>query len=301
MTTKVEKLPAYGGQALIEGVLMRGSTYVAAAMRGPDGEIITHVEKLSGIYQSKIKEIPFLRGLILLWDALGLGMRFLTMSANTQTGEEEKIEGPMLYITLGISLSIGVLLFFAAPAWVGSLAERFLHINNWGSNLLEGLIRLAAMVGYIWGVGKMPEIRRVFQYHGAEHKTINAFEAGAELTPGIVKSFPLEHPRCGTSFLLTLIILSIILFAAIGPLPAVWRIVTRIIFIPPLAGIAYEYLRWTARHLDNPAVRLLIRPNLALQKLTTVEPDEKIIEVAIASFNAMIEKEAPGIKEILPA
>jgi uncharacterized protein YqhQ len=301
MATKTERLPSYGGQALIEGVLMRGANYVAAAMRDPNGDIITHVEKLSGIYESKIKEIPFLRGLILLWDALGLGMRFLTLSANTQTGEDEKIEGPTLYLTLGISLFIGILLFFAAPAFLGNLAERYFGMSNWGSNIVEGLIRLAALIGYIWGVGRMPEIRRVFQYHGAEHKTINAFEAGADLTPAIVKKFPLEHPRCGTAFLLTLIVLSILIFALIGPLPPLWRIVSRIILIAPIAGVAYEYLRWTARHLDNSLVRLLIRPNLALQKLTTVEPDEKIIEVAIASFNAMIEKERNVSKNTLPA
>jgi uncharacterized protein YqhQ len=284
---KSEKLPSYGGQALIEGVLMRGSRYVAAAMRNPDGEIVTQVEELTGIYKSGIKNIPFVRGLILLWDSLGLGMRYLTVSANLQTGEDEKIEGPTLYLTIGTSVIIAALLFFAAPAALGQLMEKWFHISNWTSNVLEGLIRLVIVIGYIWAVGRMAEIRRVFQYHGAEHKTINAFEAGAELTPSIVKQYSLEHPRCGTSFLLTLVLLSIIVFALLGPMPAFWRITSRILLLPPLAGIAYEYIRWTARHLDYAWVRGLIRPNLALQKLTTAEPDESMLEVAIASFNSM--------------
>ncbi len=282
---------------------MRGSKYVAAAMRAPDGQIIIHSEKLTGIYESNLKNIPFLRGLVILWDSLGLGIRFLTMAANTQTGEDEKIEGPALYLTLAVSLGLGVLLFFAAPALIGSLMERFLHIGVWWSNLAEGLIRLVAVIGYIWGIGKIPEINRVFQYHGAEHKTINAFEAGADLTPENVLRYSLEHPRCGTAFLLTLIIFSIILFAALGPLPPVWRILSRILLIPPLAMVAYEYIRWTAKHLSSPLVRLLIKPNLALQHLTTAEPDVQIAEVAIAAFNTMYaaERSTAGETFVLPS
>jgi uncharacterized protein YqhQ len=292
-----EKLPSYGGQALIEGVLMRGSNYVAAAMRAPDGQIVIHSEKLTGIYESNLKNIPFLRGLVILWDSLGLGIRFLTIAANTQTGEDEKIEGPALYLTLAVSLGLGVLLFFAAPALIGSLLERFLHVSVWWSNVAEGVIRLAAVIGYIWAIGKMPEINRVFKYHGAEHKTINAFEAGAELTPENVLRYSLEHPRCGTAFLLTLIVFSIILFAALGPLPPVWRILSRVLLIPPLAMVAYEYIRWTANHLSSPLVRLLIKPNLALQHLTTSEPDVEIAEVAIAAFNAMYAQERSAAGE----
>ncbi|MBI2332828.1 MAG: DUF1385 domain-containing protein, partial [Chloroflexi bacterium] len=133
----------------------------------------------------------------------------------------------------------------------------------------------------------MPDIRRVFQYHGAEHKTINAFEAGAELTPEVVAKYPIEHPRCGTAFLLTLVLLSILVFTALGPMPILWRLVTRILFIPILAGIAVEYIRWTANHLTNPVVKLLIKPNLALQLLTTRPPDLEMLEVAIASFQSM--------------
>lgn len=288
---KQERLPLYGGQALIEGVMMRGKYAVAAAMRAPDGTIKVHTETLSGIYKSKWIKVPFARGLVSLWDSLGLGMRFLTMSANTQTGEEEKLEGKHMVLTVGLALLIAATIFFAAPALLGQLTERFLGFSAFSSNLLEGLIRLAAVVAYIWLVGKLPEIARVFAYHGAEHKTINAYEARADLTPENVLRYSLEHPRCGTAFLLTLVIFSVIAFAALGPLPFFWRIVTRIVFIPVLAGFAYEYIRWTARHLDNALVRLIVRPNLALQRLTTREPDAAIAEVAITAFNAMIEQE----------
>lgn len=286
------KLSSYGGQALIEGVLMRGSKALAAAMRSPSGEIVTHTESLSGIYLSKLKDIPFLRGLVILWDALGLGMRYLTLSANLQAEEEDqKIEGAMMILPIVLSLAVALVLFFAAPAVIGHILERFLAIGNWLSNLAEGLIRLAFVMLYILVIGRIPEIRRVFQYHGAEHKTINAYEAGAELEPERVAGFSLEHPRCGTSFLLTLIVFSIILFTIIGPLSAGARIATRIALIPVLAGIAYEYIRLTARHLSHPLVRLLMRPNLTLQRLTTREPDLSMIEVAIVAFNTMLAQE----------
>jgi len=282
-----EKLPTYGGQAVIEGVMMRGAQGVAIAMRAPNREIVIHTEPLSGIYKSKIIKIPFLRGLIGLWDALGLGMRALTISANLQSGEDEQIEGPALYLTLAIALGLGIGLFFLAPAAVGQLGERFLGINAWWSNLLEGLIRLALIVGYIWAVGLIPDIRRVFAYHGAEHKTINAFEAGAELIPETVARYPIEHARCGTAFLLTLVLLSVLFFSLLGPLPMAWRLLSRILLLPVLAGIAYEYIRWTARHMDSSLVRLMVKSNLALQHLTTHEPSQEMLEVSIAAFNAM--------------
>ncbi|MGE5073071.1 MAG: DUF1385 domain-containing protein [Anaerolineae bacterium] len=282
-----DRIIAYGGQAVIEGVMMRGRKAVAIAMRAPDGNIVVHQEQLGSIYRSQISKIPFLRGVILLWDALGLGMRALTISANTQTGEEEKLEGPTLYVTLGIALLFGVGLFFLLPAGLGSLSEKYLGWNVWWSNLVEGVIRLGLLVGYIWLIGFMPDVKRLFAYHGAEHKTINAYEAGAELTPESVKRFSLEHPRCGTAFLLTLVLLSILVFALIGPLPWAWPLVSRVLLIPVLAGVALEYIRWTANHLRNPLVRLLIKPNLALQSLTTREPDSSMLEVAITSFNTM--------------
>jgi uncharacterized protein YqhQ len=286
-----DRLPSYGGQALIEGVMMRGGQSVAAAMRAPDGSIVTKIEDLGGIYQSNIKNIPFLRGLVLLWDALGLGMRFLTDSANVQTGEDEKLEGPGLYLTLGFSILLAVGLFFIAPAAVAQWIEKILGWNAWVGNLVEGVIRLLILIGYIWGIGRLPDIARVFAYHGAEHKTINAYEAGAELTPENIKNFSVEHPRCGTAFLLTVMVLSILLFSLLGPLPIALRLISRVLMIPVLAGIAYEYTRWTAAHLNNPLVKILVRPNLALQHLTTREPDLKMLEVALTAFNKMLEQE----------
>ena len=285
------RFPLYGGQAVIEGVMMRGTHSVAIAMRAPNKEIIIHKEPLGALYKNNIIKIPFIRGVVMLLDALLLGTRALTISANTQTGEEEKIEGPVLYITLILSLVIGVGLFFLAPAALGQLSEKYLKIGSWWGNLLEGLVRLLLLVGYIWAVGKMPDIRRVFSYHGAEHKTINAYEAGVDLTPEIVSNYSVEHPRCGTAFLLTLVILSIFIFSLLGPLPFWWRMASRILFLPVLACIAYEYIRWTANHLDSKLVRILIKPNMALQHLTTREPSMDMLEVSIAAFNAMRSEE----------
>ena len=199
----MSKLQTYGGQAVIEGVMMRGGKSVAIAMRNPDQQIVIHTEELGGIYKSRLTKIPFLRGLVILWDALVLGMRALTISANTQTGEDEKLEGPMLYVTLGLSLAFGIGLFFLAPAAIGQFFQ-YLGLNAWWSNLVEGIVRLLLLIGYIWAIGQMEDVKRVFAYHGAEHKTINAFEAGDELTPENVAKHSLEHPRCGTAFLLTL-------------------------------------------------------------------------------------------------
>jgi uncharacterized protein YqhQ len=199
-----------------------------------------------------------------------------------------------LYVTLFISLVFAVGLFFLAPAALGQLFERLFGIGSWWSNLIEGLVRLLLLVGYIWAVGQMPDIRRVFSYHGAEHKTINAYEAGASLTPEVVSGFSVEHPRCGTSFLLTLVLLSILFFSLLGPLPFWWRMISRIVFLPFLASIAYEYIRWTANHLDSNFVKTLIKPNLALQHLTTREPTMDMLEVSIAAFNAMrLEEDIP--------
>jgi uncharacterized protein YqhQ len=292
------KLPTYGGQAVIEGVMMRGKKSMAIAMRAPDESIVIHKEKLGDIYRSQIVRIPFLRGGILLWDALGLGTRALTISANTQGDEEDKIEGPALIIPLIISLAFAIGLFFALPATMGHFAERLINTffigdiaqsdsAAWIGNLLEGTLRLTILIGYIWSIGRIPDIRRVFAYHGAEHKTINAFESGVELTPENVKRYSLEHPRCGTAFLLTLVILSILVFSLLGPMPLGLRLASRILLIPIMAGVAYEYIRWSANHIESPLVKMLVKPNLALQRLTTREPDLNILEVSIAAFNAM--------------
>jgi uncharacterized protein YqhQ len=286
-----EKLPSYGGQALIEGVLMRGSKALSAAMRKPDGQIVIESEQLTGIYTNSWAKTPFLRGLLLLWDSLGIGMHYLTVSANMQTGEDEKLEGPALYLTLTVSLAFGIGLFFLLPAGIGHLAINFLNFSTWWSNVLEGVSRLVIAIGYIWAIGKMPDIARVFAYHGAEHKTINAFEAGAEMTPEVVSKYSVEHPRCGTAFLLTLIVLSIFVFALLGPLGGIWRYVSRLLLIFPLASLAYELIRWTNNHRNNPLVNMIVKPNLALQHLTTREPTLEMLEVSIAAFKSMLELE----------
>jgi uncharacterized protein YqhQ len=286
-----DKLISYGGQALMEGILMRGRKTCAVAMRAPDGTVVTKITPLSGIYKTNIAKIPFLRGLVMLWDALGLGLLALTDSANLQSGENEKLEGTALYLTLGLTFLVGIVIFFLVPAGIGWLSEHFLRWNAWWGNLVEGVLRLLMLVGYIRAIGFMPDIARVFAYHGAEHKTINAFEAGAEMTPAIVAKYPLTHTRCGTAFLLTLMILSLFFFTILGPLSLVWRLISRVLLIPVLVGIAYEYLRWTANHIKNPFVRFIVKPNLALQSLTTRQPDEKMLEVAIAAFQAMRQAE----------
>ena len=294
-----DKLTSYGGQAVIEGVMMRGAEGVAIAMRAPDSNIVIHTEPLSSIYKSKIIRIPFLRGLIALWDAIGLGTRALTISANIQTEEEEELEGPGLYISLGVSMTVAVVIFFLSPALVGYVIEKLIDSNAaaWIGNLVEGLVRLILLVGYIWLIGRIPDIRRVFSYHGAEHKTINAYEDGADLTPASVANYSVEHPRCGTAFLLTLVVFSIILFSLLGPLPIGLRLASRILLIPVLAGFAYEYIRWTSRHMDSKVVQTIVKPNLALQHLTTREPDLDMLEVSIAAFNAMISQEEPEPNE----
>lgn len=291
MRSEEPRLPNYGGQALIEGVLMRGRHYVAAAMRAPDGKIVITQERLSNLYQSKLNKIPFLRGIVILWDSLGLGTQYLTRSANIQTGEEEKIEGPALYLTLAISMVIGIGLFFLLPAGIGKWIQNSSGVSGFVMNLIEGIIRLGLIILYIWGIGRAKDIQRVFAYHGAEHKTINAFEARAELTTEVVKNYPLEHPRCGTSFLLTLVVISILVFSVFGSLPLGWLLLSRVLLLPLLAMIAYEYIRFTSNHLESKFIRWIVKPNLALQKLTTREPSLDMLEVSIASFHAMIEKE----------
>ena len=193
---------------------------------------------------------------------------------------------------------MGIVLFFLLPDLVSGWLDGPLGLGGlgrtgaWLSNLLEGLIRLAILVVYLVVVGRMPEIRRVFSYHGAEHKTINAFEGGAELTPENVSKYTLVHPRCGTSFILTLVLISVLFFSLLGPLPLLWRLLTRLLLLPVVSGLAYEYIRFAARHMDNSAfIRALIKPNLALQKLTTREPSEDMLEVAIKAFTLMYEAE----------
>lgn len=292
-----KKLPSYGGQAVIEGVMMRGQRGCAVAMRAPDQSIVIEPLKLSPFYQSKYARIPFVRGLLLLWDALALGTRALSISANLQAPDEsERIEGAQLRLTLVVSLLIGILIFVVFPAGAAYVVDLFLNLAPWSINVLEGIIRLAILIGYIWGIGRLEDIQRVYGYHGAEHKTINAFEAGAELTPEVVAKYPREHPRCGTAFLLTVVVFSVLIFSLLGPMPLIQRLVSRILLIPVVAAISYEYIRLSAHLIGKPLGRILLWPNLALQRLTTREPDTDMLEVGIASFHAMREMEANPMK-----
>ncbi len=267
---------------------MRGSKYLAAAMRSPNGEIVIKTEKLGGLYRSKLTKIAFLRGIVILWDALGLGTRYLTESANVQAGSEEKIEGPALFLSLFVSFAIAMLLFFVAPAAIAAVLEKIFLLTPFITNLFEGLIRLIFVLLYIWGVGKMPDVRRVFSYHGAEHKTINAFESSIPLSPENVQAFSLYHPRCGTGFVIILVIFSVVLFTMLGPIPNLWiRFASRIALLPLLVMVAYEYMRFAANQVNNPMLKWLSFINMKTQRLTTVEPTLEMIEVAIAAFNAM--------------
>jgi uncharacterized protein YqhQ len=292
-----EKIPfSYGGQAVIEGVMMRGAHKAAIAVRAPDGSIVVHEQPLNAtLYRGKISKTPFLRGLVGLWDALGLGTRALMWSADVALGSDASLNfnGPLGLGTLAVSLVISVGLFFVVPAGAASLAEGVLGIQEQSGlvNLIESLVRLGLVIGYIWLIGRLPDVRRLFGYHGAEHKTINAYEAGAELTPEIVATYPIEHPRCGTAFLLTVVFVGLVVFSVLGRPPLPLLIISRVVLIPVIAGIAYEILRFTAKNMHNPLIRLIVMPNLALQHLTTRQPDLTMIEVAITAFKRVLVSE----------
>lgn len=291
----------YGGQAVIEGVMMRGSRALSVAVRNPQGDIVVHTEPLDPrIYGGRLAKTPFIRGLTLLWDALGLGIKSLMFSAEVALQEEDKtgadgqpekvFEGPVQWTLVAFSLTMSILLFFVLPTFVAHLVERALNMTGQPVfvNFVEGMIRLALLIGYIWAIGRMADVKRLYGYHGAEHKTINAYEAGADLSPVSVARFPLEHPRCGTAFLLTVVIISILVYSLLPPLDLLPRILSRLVLLPVIAGIAYEFLKFTASRQANPFVRLLTKPNLAMQRLTTREPDLEMLAVAIAAFENVL-------------
>jgi len=274
--------------------MMRGAEHFAVAVRDPQGGITVHSEPLEGhIYRGLIARTPFLRGLTMLWDTLVLGTRTLMFSADVALSEdpEASFSGPMAWATLGTSLAVGVGLFFLLPVFLVRLVDHYLA-SSLLSNAIEGLTRLALFVGYLVAIGFMPDVQRVFAYHGAEHKTINAYEAGARLVPEEVEAFSTAHPRCGTGFMLLVLIIFIILASFLGR-PALWlRVLSRIILIPVVAGLAYEVIRFSADHSRQPLVALLLAPGLWLQRLTTREPDRSMLEVSITSLQRVLELEA---------
>lgn len=315
---------SYGGQAVIEGVLMRGAHTAAVAVRDPNGQIVVHEQPLNKtLYRGRIARTPFVRGIVGLWDALGLGTRALMWSADVALGEEEDVSfnGPIGFLTVAVSLLFGVGLFFLLPTTaatgIGSLlgitavdgaaveviegeevaaeGRPFIFYEalpiGWEAtviNFIEAVIQLGILVIYISLIGQMNDVKRLFGYHGAEHKTINAYEAGAELRPEIVQTFPIEHPRCGTAFLLTVVFVSVFVFSLLGRPPFFWLIVSRVVLIPVIAGISYEFLRWSARNIHRPWVRAIVTPNLALQHLTTRQPELEMVEVAIVAFKRVL-------------
>lgn len=283
----------YGGQAVMEGVMMRGSKALAVAVRNPDGEVVIHTEPLNpAIYASTIAKVPFLRALTSLWDALVLGIRTLMYSADIALGEDEEVEfsGPVAWGTVAVSFAVGIALFFVGPLLLVGLVDRYIE-SSILSNVAEGALRLTIFVAYIWLIGRIPDIRRVFAYHGAEHKTINAYEAGADLTPDDVAQYSTAHFRCGTAFLLSVMVISILVFSLLGRPPMALRILSRIVLIPVVAGVAYEYIRFTNKYRHKAIVRAIAAPNLALQKLTTREPDMSMLEVSIAALKQVLETE----------
>lgn len=284
----------YGGQAVIEGVMMRGKKCLTVAVRNPNDEIILHTEPLNPhIYNSFINKVPFLRGLVLLWDAIVLGMRTLMFSAEVAMGEEEvEFSGPIAWGSVALALVLGIGIFFVGPLMLLGLLERLTgQIHIIWQHIIEGAVRLLLFVGYVWAIGFMEDIRRVFGYHGAEHKAINAYEQDVELVPEEVTACSIVHPRCGTAFLLIVMVISIFVFALAGDPPFWLKIVSRIVLIPVIAGIAYEFLKFSAAHQENPIIKMLIAPGLALQRLTTREPDLSMLEVSTAALKRLLIEE----------
>ena len=279
--------PMYGGQAVLEGVMMRGRTACATAVRAPDHSIRYDIHTFASPARRRAARWPLVRGLFVLVDTLQLGFRSLSFSASVQAGPQEQEMKAPLALSMVAAVVVGLSVFFLLPAAAAFAVERLFGLSAAFGTILEGLMRLALLLGYLWAIGRIPEIRRVYAYHGAEHKTIHAHEAGRPLRVEEVAPFPCEHPRCGTAFLLTIVVLSIILFSLIGPLPLGWRMISRVLAVPILAALAYEYIRWSAGVQHRAWARPLVLPNLALQRLTTREPDGEMIEVAIAAFEAM--------------
>lgn len=278
-----------GGQAVIEGVMMRGPHWVSVAVRRPDGTIATHTRRVDSLLtRYRPLNLPLLRGTIVLYEALVLGVQALLFSANEALGEEGgKLSGWEAGFSLSLGLVLGLGLFFVVP----TLAVRL--VEGWFSyplalNLGEGLVRVALLVGYIWGIARMRDLQRVFAYHGAEHKAVNAFEARAPLAPRVVQAYSRLHLRCGTSFILVVMLLALLLFSLLGRPPLPWRILSRLALVPVIAGLGYEVIRAGARF---PWFRPLMIPGLWLQCLTTREPDDGQVEVAIAALEEVVRRE----------
>lgn len=280
-----------GGQAVIEGVMMRGPGKLAVAVRKPNGEITVDLKDAGSVSDRyPILKKPFLRGVVSLVESLSYGMKALSFSAQASGEEEEGAESMSsleLAGTIAVSVGLAVLLFVVLPTGAMKLLQNE-GFSPMVLNLCEGLLRLGIFLLYIWGISRQKDIQRVFQYHGAEHKTIYTYEHGLPLRVENVRPFSTLHPRCGTNFLMIVMLISIFIFTFLG-WPSLWeRILSRILLMPVVAGISYEIIRFAGKHMDKPWVRAAILPGLALQKLTTRQPDDDQIEVAIASLKAVL-------------
>lgn len=279
----------YGGQAVIEGVMMRGRRHYAVAVRVPGtGEIrIDRGELTAPIYTNRVWRLPFIRGLALLAEQIHLGTRSLSWSAQVNAGAQDiQIGKREVAISLTAAAIGSVLLFFGLPLLGASLAVH--RSSSFWFVLVEGLIRVALVLAYLSLIALMRDVRRVFQYHGAEHKTINAYEAGDPLDVERVRAASTLHPRCGTGFLLVVLVVSVLVFSLVAVFHPnwFWLIVSRVLGIPVIAGIGFEWIRLMARHRDNPVVKVLLLPVLYTQRFTTRQPDDSMLEVAIAALNA---------------
>ena len=283
-----------GGQAVIEGVMMRAPRSIAIAVRRPTGEIVVKKDEVVPLSERyPVVKFPIVRGAVALFQSLIVGITALNFSANEamveEEGTEEKTELSSWAMagTMAVAFGFGILLFFVLPLYATKLLTQlaFISDNNIIFNMVDGVIRVAVFLIYIWSISRMKDIQRVFQYHGAEHKSIFAFEAGDELTVANVRKYSCLHPRCGTSFLLIVMLVSIVIFSLIPKLwPFYMKAGARVVFLPLIAGVSYELLKWSAKNDHSRLVRMVIAPGLALQRLTTREPDDSQIEVAIRSM-----------------
>jgi uncharacterized protein YqhQ len=281
----------YGGQAVIEGVMIRGEKNMVTAVRRPDGEVVVDRQPLSTIYTGWMRKTPLIRGIIVLIESLIFGVQTLTYSANVAIGEEEAKESSIwIWVALAFSMVFAVGVFFLAPLyltkWIGIQTSSLLF------SLVEGIIRLAMFLIYLRLVSLMPDIKRVFAYHGAEHKAVNGYEAGAPLEPEAIKKYSKAHVRCGGSFLFVVLIIAIIVFSIVSFFIGknLWLVVlSRIILVPVIAALGYEFIHFGANHADNVIIKILLAPGLWLQALTTREPDEEQLKVGIIAMKAAIE------------
>ena len=279
----------YGGQAVIEGVMIRGRGSVVTAVRRPGGDIGVDVRPLSSIYTGRLRRLPMIRGIIVLIEAMVLGIKSLLYSANVAVEEEqEEIGGGAIFLMLLAAAVLVVALFFLTPLLLTGLLSQYIS-SSVGKNVIEGIIRLIIFIAYLKAMALMPDIKRVFTYHGAEHKTVNAWEAGVPMEVDAIRSYSTAHVRCGTSFLFTVLIIAIVVFSLVG-WPSFWiRILSRVVLIPVIAAIGYEITYFSARHTGNWLVKVLLAPGLLMQSLTTGEPDDRQMEVAIAAMNRAVE------------